>query len=154
MNNDLVTTESENVRLARRFVEGVLGGADPSAFHELVDDNVWVSTGLKPDAPITSKAEYGQVLGSTLGKAFSEGVMKIEDIVETADGRVLVRFLATALHSGELYGVPPTGKRIEMAEIHLLRFNDGKLVENYVGALNPLSYEMIFREHIASRILK
>jgi ketosteroid isomerase-like protein len=136
-----MNTESENVRLARRFVEGVLGGADPGAFNEIVDDNVWVSTGLKPDAPITSKAEYGAVLGSTLGAALSDGVMKIEDIVETADGRVLVRFLAT-------------GKRIEMAEIHLLRFKDGKLVENYVGALNPLSYEMLFREHIASLILK
>ncbi|MBY0507641.1 MAG: ester cyclase [Bryobacteraceae bacterium] len=148
------SNESENIRLARRFVEGVLGGADPTAFGEIVDDHVWVSTGLKPDAPIIGKAEYGQVLGSTLGLAFSEGVMKIEDIVETMDGRVLVRFLASAVHSGELYGVRPTGQRIEMAEIHLLRFRHGKLVENYVGALNPLSYEMIFREHIASRILK
>lgn len=148
------SNESENIRLARRFVEGVLGGADPTAFGEIVDDNVWVSTGLKPNAPIIGKAEYGQVLGSTLGLALSEGVMKIEDIVETMDGRVLVRFLASALHSGELYGVPPTGQRIEMAEIHLLRFKDGKLVENFVGALNPLSYEMLFREHIASLILK
>lgn len=145
--------ESENVRLARRFVEGVLGGADPAAFDELVDENVWVSTGLKPDAPIIGKAEYGRVLGSTLGKAFSDGAMKIEDIVETVDGRVLVRFLASAVHSGELYGIAPTGKRIAMAEIHFLRFKDGKLVENFVGALNPLSYEMIYREHIAGLIL-
>lgn len=150
----MIMTETENIRLARRFVEGVLGGADPNAFEELVDENVWVSTGLKPDAPITAKAEYGQVLGSTIGKALSDGAMKIEDIVETLDGRVLVRFLATAVHSGELYGVAPTGKRIEMAEMHFLRFRNGKLVENFVGALNPLSYEMLFREHIAALILK
>ncbi|MBC7928628.1 MAG: ester cyclase [Bryobacteraceae bacterium] len=144
---------SENVKLARRFVEGVLGGADPQAFDELVADNVWVSTGLKPDAPITSKAEYGRVLSETLGKAFSEGDMKIDELLETSDGRVVVRFTATALHSGELYGVPPTGKRVVFAEMHLLRFADGKLVENFVGGLNPLSYEMIFADYIKPLVL-
>ena len=145
--------ETENIRLARRFVEGVLGGADPNAFNEIVGGNVWISTGLKPEGAITSKAEYGQVLSSTMGKALSEGTMKIKDIVETFDGRVVVRFSASARHTGELYSVAPSGKRIEMAEIHLLRFQNGKLMENYVGALNPLSYEMLFREHISSLIL-
>lgn len=146
-------TTTENVKLARRFVEGVLGGQDPNAFDEIVDDNVWVSTGLKADAPITSKAEYGKVLGETLGKAFSDGRMTIDDIAETTDGRVLVRFTATVTHSGELYGVQPTGKKLTMAEIHLLRFRDGKLVENFVGALNPLSFEMLYAEHISKLIL-
>lgn len=148
-----MNTATENVRLARRFVEGVLGGQDPNAFNELVDDNVWVSTGLKADAPITSKAEYGKVLRETLGKAFSDGKMKIEDIVETADGRVLVRFTATVTHSGEIFGVKPTGKTLTMAEMHLLRFRDGKLVENFVGALNPLSFEMLYADHISKLIL-
>ena len=147
------TAMSENVRLARRFVEGVLGGQDPNAFNELVDDDVWVSTGLKADAPITSKAEYGKVLGETLGKAFSAGKMKIEDVIEAVDGRVLVRFTATVTHSGEIFGVKPTGKTLAMAEMHLLRFRDGKLVESFVGALNPLSFEMLYADHISQLIL-
>ncbi len=148
-----IAHETENVRLARRFVEGVLGGNDFQAFDEIVAEDVWVSTGLKADGPITSKAEYGEVLAATLGKAFSEGALTIDDIVEAVDGRVMVRFTASAKHSGELFGVAPTGRRIEMAEIHLLRFENGKLIENYVGALNPLSFEMLFREHIAALIL-
>jgi len=148
----MTVAKTDHVALARRFVEGVLGGKDPAAF-ELVDENVWVSTGLKPDAPITSKREYGEVLASTLGRAFSEGEMRIEEILETSDGRVLVRFTATALHSGELFGVPPSGKRVTMAELHLMRFREGKLVENFVGALNPLSFEMIYADHIAKLIL-
>ncbi len=144
---------SDIIGLARRFAEGVLGGADPAAFDELIDDNIWVSTGLKADAPITSKAEYGQVLAGTLGKAFSEGAMHVEEIIELPDNRALVRFTATAKHTGELFGVPPSGKTITMAELHLLRFRDRKIVENFVGALNPLSFEMIFKEHIAKLIL-
>jgi ketosteroid isomerase-like protein len=148
------SSESETVQLARRFVEGVLGGKDPDAFNQLVAEDVWVSTGLKPDAPVTSKAEYGRVLQETLGVAFSEGALTIQDITETRDGRVLVRFVATVTHSGELFGVPPTGKRITMAEMHLLRFRHGKLVENYVGALNPLSFEMLYAEHISRLIFR
>ena len=144
---------TRNEQLARRFAEGVLGGADPTAFNDLIDDNIWVSTGLKPDAPIIGKVEYGQVLGSTLGKAFSEGQLTVEEILNIPPDRVLVRFTAKAKHSGELFGVPPSGKNITMAEIHLLRFKDEKIVENYVGALNPLSFEMIFSKHISSLIL-
>ncbi len=40
-----------------------------------------------------------------------------------------------------------------MAEIHLLHFRDGELVENHVGALNPLSFEMLYAEHISKLIL-
>lgn len=148
-----MNTSTSNLALARRFVEGVLGGQDPSAFDELVDEKIWVSTGLKPNAPITSKAEYGRVLGETIGKAFTDGRISINDIVEVADSRVLVRFTATVKHSGELYGVKPTGKQLTMAEMHLLRFRDGKLVENFVGALNPLSFEMLYADHIAKLIL-
>ena len=146
-------SSSENLKLAKRFIEGVLGGQDPTAFGEIVDDNVWVSKGLKPDAPITSKAEYGKVLGETLGRAFSDGQLTIDDITETTDGRIMVRFTATVTHSGELWSVKPTGKRFTMAEMHLLRFRNGKLIENLVGALNPLSFEMLYAEHISRLIL-
>ena len=37
-----------NLTAARRFAEGVLGGADPDAFAELVAESVVVDTGLKP----------------------------------------------------------------------------------------------------------
>ena len=144
--------ESKNLELARRFIMGVLAGQDPAAFDELVADDVWISTGLKPDAPITSKAEYGTVLAGTLGKAFSDGHLTIEDMTETNDGRVLARFTATVTHSGEIFGVPPTGRTITMSELHLMRFRDGKLVENYVGALNPLGFEMLYADHITKLI--
>ncbi|MBX7483798.1 ester cyclase [Qipengyuania qiaonensis] len=135
------STIERNLAVARRFVEGVLGGTDPEAFGEIVHPEVIVDTGLKPDGPIHGAAEYGTVLGSTFGAAFANGAIEIMDIAALFDGRVIVRFEATADNVGALNGIEPTGMRFTFCELHLMRFEDGKLIENRVGALNPLMYE-------------
>jgi predicted ester cyclase len=38
---------------------------------------------------------------------------------------------ATATHRGELFGMPPTGKRIDMKDFHFFRFGGGKIVEHW-----------------------
>ncbi len=149
MNDETIQT---NVALARRFIEGVLGGQDPSAF-DLIADDVWVSTGLKPTGPIEGKAEYGRILADTFGRGFSDGALVIDEIVATTDGRLVVRFTAKATHTGEVFGVAATGRRVTMVETHVLRFRDGKLVENWVGANNPLEFEMLFAPAIAPMLL-
>ena len=134
-------TIRRNLAAARRFVEGVLSGADPGAFADVVAEGVVVDTGLKPNGKITGREEYGRVLGATLGTAFSNGRLEIKDIAPLADGRVVVRFEASADNTGPLNGIAATGKRFTFCELHLMRFVDGKLVENWVGELNPLMYE-------------
>ncbi len=37
-----------NLAAARRFVEGVLGGAEPAAFADLIHPDIVVDKGLKP----------------------------------------------------------------------------------------------------------
>lgn len=147
------STIARNTAAARRFVRDVLGGGDMDAFDELVADDVWVSTGLKPGAPITSKAEYAQVLGRTVGAALSNGVMTIHEVLPTIDGAVIVRFTAEADHTGEVEGVPPANRRLTLSETHLMRFRDGRLIENYVGALNPLHWEMLYAPVITPQVL-
>ena len=67
--------------------------------------------------------------------------MEIKDIAALVDGRVIVRFEASADNTGALNGIAATNKRFTFCELHLMRFEDGKLVENWVGGLNPLMYE-------------
>lgn len=149
---DLVT--QRNLANARRFVEGVLGGADPDAFDAVVHPEIVVETGLKPVGRIHGAAEYGAVLGSTLGSAFANGAMHIEDIAPLADGRVILIFEASADNVGDLNGIAATNRRFTFREIHLMRFDDaGLLVENIVGALNPLMYEMWQAPVIAPAVL-
>ena len=105
-----------NLAAARRFVEGVLGGADPGAFAELVAESVVVDTGLKPGGKITGRDEYGRVLAATLGAAFSNGRMEIKDIAALVDGRVIVRFEASADNTGAA-----ERDRCDEHALHLLR---------------------------------
>ena len=135
-------TIHRNLTAARRFVEGVLGGAEPAAFMEVVHPDVVVDTGLKPVGPIVGRTEYGRVLGATMGAAFSNGRLEIKDIAALVDGRVLVRFEASADNTGDLNGVAATGLRFTFCELHVMRFEDGKIIENHVGALNPLMFEV------------
>jgi hypothetical protein len=50
-------TQTDNVTIARRFVEGVISGQDPTAFDEITADDIRVATGLKPDGDIQGKEE-------------------------------------------------------------------------------------------------
>jgi ketosteroid isomerase-like protein len=141
-----------NTAAARRFAEQVLGMGDMQAFDDLVHQDVWVSTGLKPGAPVRGKAEYAQVIGATLGAALSNGSMTIHEVLTTLDGAVIVRFTAEADHTGTADGVAPTNRRFTLSETHLMRFQNGQLIENYVGALNPLHWEMTFADPITRAI--
>ena len=38
---------------------------------------------------------------------------------------------ATATHRGELFGMPPSGKRINLRDFHFFRFTHGKIVEHW-----------------------
>lgn len=149
------TEQETNLAVARAFVEQGLGQGDMAAFDRYVAPNVWVSTGLKPGAPITSRDEYKRIIGETLGKAlaFDNADLTIDDALVTTDGRVVIRFTAHADHRGEVAGVPATERRLTLAETHLFRLEDGRIVENYVGALNPLQWEMIYAASITREVL-
>jgi steroid delta-isomerase-like uncharacterized protein len=62
-------------------------------------------------------------------KAFSDTSIKVEDIVAEGD-TVMVRMTWRGTHSGEMLGIPATGKRFEVSGFALDRFRDGRVVEH------------------------
>jgi steroid delta-isomerase-like uncharacterized protein len=49
---------------------------------------------------------------------------------QVAEGdRVVTGWTATGTHTGELMGIPGTGRRVTMAGVDIERFEDGKIVE-------------------------
>ena len=46
---------------------------------------------------------------------------------------VVLRCTLSGTQEGELMGIPPTGRKIEVTEIHIYRLEDGKAVEHRVG---------------------
>jgi predicted ester cyclase len=68
--------------------------------------------------------------GMYLRTAFPDRVDIIEHIVAEGD-TVGLLFRLTATHRGNLFGIAPTGKKVDVYELALLRIVDGQMVEGW-----------------------
>ena len=64
--------------------------------------------------------------------AFDDWHMTIEDLVAEGDF-VAVRYTTTGTHTGPLFGIPATGRRIKMEAMQLHRFEDERVAETWVA---------------------
>ena len=62
--------------------------------------------------------------------AFPDIRVTIHDTLAEGD-KVVIRATASGTHMGELMGIPATGRRIAVDEIHIVRCVDGKVVEHW-----------------------
>jgi steroid delta-isomerase-like uncharacterized protein len=62
--------------------------------------------------------------------AYSDASQTIEDLVAEGD-KVVALVRATGTHTGELMGIPPTGKVTSVSILTLMRIQDGQLVEEW-----------------------
>jgi predicted ester cyclase len=63
---------------------------------------------------------------------FSNMQVTIEDSLSQGD-RVAVRFRLRGTHTGELLGIPPTGKTVNISATGIFRVVDGKATDNWVN---------------------
>jgi predicted ester cyclase len=68
--------------------------------------------------------------GLYLRKALPDRVDVIERVIADGD-RVGLLFRVTATHTGGFFGIPPTGKRLDVYEIAMLRIVNGQMVEGW-----------------------
>ena len=54
----------------------------------------------------------------------------IEDLIAEGD-KVVARVRITGTHTGDFYGIPPTGKHIDISGIYIVRIADGKIMEHW-----------------------
>jgi len=54
----------------------------------------------------------------------------IEDLIAEGD-KVVARVRITGTHTGDFYGIPSTGKHIDLSGIYIVRIADGKIVEHW-----------------------
>ena len=54
----------------------------------------------------------------------------VEDLIAEGD-KVVGRITAYGTHTGELFGVPATGREIRVSGIAIWRISDGKIVEHW-----------------------
>jgi predicted ester cyclase len=70
--------------------------------------------------------------------AFSDLRVTIEDLLLADGGRFASRTTVTGTHTGNLIGMPPTGKRISVEAVDIGRIADGQAQERW-GGLNMYS---------------
>lgn len=116
----------DNKALVRRFVAEVFEQGDVSAVDQLVAadfvPHTWPSTG---DGRGDLRRAMERVSKGLTGAAFT-----IDDLIAEGD-RVVARLTASATQTGEFMGMPPSGKRYTIAEIHIFRVRGGQIVEHW-----------------------
>jgi predicted ester cyclase len=95
----------------------------------IAEGGVNYDTGLVP-LPFGPEEMKGTVRMITA--AFPDNHHAVEEMIAEGE-KVVARVTLTGTHEGELMGIPPTRRRIEVTEIHIYRLADGKAVEHRVG---------------------
>ena len=65
-----------------------------------------------------------------LRRVFSEQRWEIKHVIGEGD-TVVVHATHHARHTGELMGIAPTGREVAYDYVHIVRFQDGKVVEHW-----------------------
>jgi steroid delta-isomerase-like uncharacterized protein len=70
--------------------------------------------------------------------AFPDLRMEVEDVLPSGD-RVVARARVTGTHQGELMGMSPTGKSVDIQLIDIMRFDEDGLVAEHWGVVDMLA---------------
>ena len=114
--------------IVRRLTTEVFLGGNLAPIEELVSED-FVSHDPPPGIPGT-KDGFRQ-LAAAVAQAFSDRTMEFDDFVETVDGRVVENWAMLAVHSGEAFGLPPSGQPGRVRGTEIFRCADGQLVEHW-----------------------
>jgi predicted ester cyclase len=119
--------EEQNKQVVRRFVDEYQTGASASAFEELLDLDV-----LDHSRPpgIAPGAEGVRQQFDAFRTAFPDFRATILDQVAEGD-KVVTRKVFHGTHQGDLMGIQPTGRQVEIRVIDIVRIRDGKIAEHW-----------------------
>jgi steroid delta-isomerase-like uncharacterized protein len=121
----------ENKEKMRRFMEEGFGQGKTEVVDELVDPDFVCHDPNSETGEIrgleTIRGEVGY-----FHSAFPDFFWTVEDQVAEGD-MVTTRFTFGGTHQGEFFGVPGSGKRVEISGINIDRFEGDKLVEEWAS---------------------
>jgi steroid delta-isomerase-like uncharacterized protein len=84
-----------------------------------------------PSTPNPPKGAIGlKPIVLAIRKGFPDLHYEIKEIIATKD-RVVARVVMTGTQSDTLFGIPPTGKRIEVNQINIEKIERGRIVEHW-----------------------
>jgi steroid delta-isomerase-like uncharacterized protein len=118
----------ERVAVAREFVKTVFNGHDAERAREyFTSDVLWHGGSL---GTVTGVDTIVPILGAFIG-AMEDIRAEVQDVV-ASDDLVAVRLVVSATHTGNLLGIPATGRRFQWDAVDIYRVTDqGKISEQW-----------------------
>ncbi len=121
---------NRNINSGLRFFEEMLGNASWDMAKDILDPNIVMHHPSSP-RPVAGMDNVVGFLGA-FRAGFPDMAMKVEVVFGAAE-MVAVRWRMNGTHTAALFGIPPSGKPVNVAGISLLRFAGGKVVEDWVS---------------------
>jgi steroid delta-isomerase-like uncharacterized protein len=120
-----MTEQDRNKDVLRRFYEEFWCNGNVAAAEELVADD-YVDHQPVPGLP-EGKAGFQQLV-QIWRTGFPDMIEVIDDLIAEGD-KVVGRFTFHGTHTGTFLGIAPTGLKVSMTGIDVVRIRDGKITE-------------------------
>jgi steroid delta-isomerase-like uncharacterized protein len=119
-----MTTET-NKRFMHRFTEFINTASEKLAA-DLISPNAIFRVPGRAE-PMRGPAGYLAIIGMMRG-GFPDIQWTLEEMIAEGD-KVAARFTMRGTHQDTFFGIPPTGRKIEVQAMNFYRLSDGKIVE-------------------------
>jgi predicted ester cyclase len=120
-----MSTEENKKKVRAAFEEFINEGNLTNADEYIATEYTGYFTGGFP--PIQGIEAFQQFLSQWIS-AFSDLKVTVEDIIAEGD-KVALRTIFRGTHTGELNGIPPTGRRVEITALNIFHMVNDKAVE-------------------------
>jgi predicted ester cyclase len=125
---------SDNKEIVRRIYDEVLNKRDLDLLDELVRPDYIEHDPLPGQSEgIPGMKQRYSMLFAGLDPQFT-----IEDMIAEGD-QVVTKKTFTGTHTGEFSGIPPTGNRVSIQYVDIMRVLDGQIVEHWLS-MDQLSF--------------
>jgi steroid delta-isomerase-like uncharacterized protein len=143
-----MTQQDANKDVLRRFYAEFWNAGNVDAVDALVADD-YVDHQPVPDMP-AGKAGFAELI-RLWHTGFPDITETVEDLIAEGD-RVVGRFTFRGTHTGEFMGIAPTGRKVSMTGIDIVRVEDGRIAEFwYAEQLHDLLRQLdALPEHVAA----
>ena len=116
----------ENKNIVRRYQE-IYNKNDLDALSEVLTEDLLtpkILPGVKPGLEGAKQVHATSLIG------MPDWHTRIDDLIAEGD-KVVARITMTGTHTGDFWGIPATGKRVEYTGVYVVRIAEGKIVEHW-----------------------
>ena len=114
---------SDPATIAREYLEG-WNRRDWALWSELLHPDYTYTGG---DGQLQKGPQAGMDIGQMFATAFPDGKLEIRRIHTASDNVAIAEFIGRGTHTGDLMGIAPTGKRMELPVCFVIEVRDGKI---------------------------